>query len=285
MIIGDSSSEDEKDNTSQNSKFNNRESVKDAKNFFERFSKGGDRESTPEFRGDKKATKIQNATASKPSQDKGNNKLKNLFKSKGTVRQDSMERKVNEEFDKRPKRNIFASKKTEVVQKAETIIGDDSSDEEQKLPTSANKNRDSYGRLSTQYNIGAKEGVVQSINLDVATLSNYHEALIKSSAQSRHTGSEKEVIKEDKNKNDRRKNIFSRSQTETKGSKLSDLFQKKERVIGDSEEFEDKTPTISLGSNKYTYEASIEEMQHEDDEYIEASERMAYEIYFDLIDS
>jgi hypothetical protein len=136
MKLGDSSSEDEKDDPYHIKK--DRESVKGSKNFFERYSKGNVRDSTPEFRIDKKGTQIQSAAGDKIDQKKGDTKLKNLFKSKGTVRQDSTKRKVDEDFEKRPKRNIFASKKTEQMKKREHVIGDDSSDDD-KIPTSDNK--------------------------------------------------------------------------------------------------------------------------------------------------
>jgi hypothetical protein len=134
--------------------------------------------------------------------------------------------------------------------------------------------------------MGAKEGVVQAINLDVKTLSNYHEAMFKSAGKSRHTGSERESGKEDFKKCEKRINIFSRSQTENAGTKLSDLFKKKERVIGDSDDHEVTVPPFSLDESdpRYTHEEPIQEQQNEEEEYIEASERMAYEIYFDLID-
>jgi hypothetical protein len=150
-------------------------------------------------------------------------------------------------------------------------------------------NNDSYGRLSTKYKMGAKEGVVHAINLDVKTLSNYHEAMFKSAGKSRHTGSERESANKDSTKSEKRKNIFSRSQTEKGGTKLSDLFKKKEKVIGDSDDREYTVPQFSLNESKpskprYKYEETIEEQQNEEEEYIEASERMAYEIYFDLVD-
>jgi hypothetical protein len=128
MKLGDSSSEDEKDDPYHIKK--DRESVKDSKNFFERYSKGNDRESTPEFRINMKGTQIQSAAVDKIDQKKDDNKLKNLFKSKGTVRQDSIKKKIDEDFEKKPKRNIFASKRTEPVIKKEHVIGDDSSDDE-----------------------------------------------------------------------------------------------------------------------------------------------------------
>ena len=273
-MIGDlSSEEDEKD--SQNPKLNLRESVKNSKNFFERMSKGQDRDETPDFKRSKKNT-IRSTVGKSGKINLGGKNLKTLFQTQ------KLTRKVQNSQSEKKRINIFSTKKSEHKQEQkEIIIGDSSSDEEEKK----NQNfieRNSIGRLSSDYGIGAKEGVVQSINLDVATLSNFHEARIKSQGMSQPTLSDKDSKGRENNMKKNRHNIFTKTKSEGKGTSIVDLFKKKEKIIDDIDE--EKKETQTKDKMEAIEEQNEEEITYFLDENIPLDCQDAYQVYLPMID-
>ena len=167
------------------------------------------------------------------------------------------------------------------MQKKETIIGDSSSDEEEKKQKELFE-RHSQGRLSNDFKVGAKEGVVQSINLGVATLTNYHEALIKSQGRSHKTFSDKES---EESPYKVRKNIFSKSQKKPRGQTLQNLFGSKEKAIGDNDEEEERETYES--KKRSTIEIIQEDHDEDTDDNIDRlpqNQKLIFEIYSDMVD-
>ncbi|CAI2369466.1 unnamed protein product [Moneuplotes crassus] len=277
-MIGDlSSDEEEKAATGSIQGFT--ESVRESTSFFERLSKGPTDQGTPDFKKNKRDTIRSQAEQRNENRKPGGGRtIKNLFAKK------TSQRKIKAPQSEKKTRNAFPSQPTE--ERKEIIIGDSSSDEEVKSKQETLE-RSSVGRQSIGYaSIGAKEGLVQSIPLDVATLSNFVEARIKSqgiSAQERSDSQDSDMIVRKKSKN-----IFKKSETsESKGKQLSDLFAKKEHIIGDDTRTSAKNMNIFY-KKKPKIEA-IEE-QNEDvathilDENIAEDFIDAYYVYLSLID-
>ena len=143
--------------------------------------------------------------------------------------------------------NIFAGNEDSSPVKKETIIGDSSSDEAEKLKVNIIKQeRDSYSRSSNKHSIGAKEGVVNATQFDVATLVNFNEALIKYSNDGFKNKSEnKSISKDDDFQAGKRKNLFTNSTQKPTTSLKKLIF--KETVIGDADgDDEPKNKPISI---------------------------------------
>lgn len=173
MIIGDDSSDEE-----SNQERASRDSVKHARTFFESLSKKEESVQLDLKKGKHKnifATQKERPELKKLASEEKPNAFRQLMTTKA-LKDKSPEKKLQKK-----RVNIFASSKdsSQPASRQETIIGDSSSDEEEKKKHADNQERDSYRNSGSKHSFGAKEGVVQSANFDVATLTNYHEALIK----------------------------------------------------------------------------------------------------------
>ena len=287
MIIGDASSDEDEEKKNHGQ----RESVSNARNFFERLSKSSARDNTPEFRTSvKNQSKPSVQSNSKPTSDNDKpNKLKALLQRKNS------EKKQEPAESPKKKRNIFAPKQTATeTKKKETVIGDESSDEEEKRRRELDEQeRRSFKHTDSKYNFSAKEGVVQSINFDVATLTNYHEALIKSqkSAAKNKTDIQSQSESLDGRKSTR-VNIFARNSDKPKGKGLFDLIKKKkERVIGDDSEEESKNLSQSSEDEDeatHAHHINIFEASNEEDEdavqSLPLAERIFMKLYYSIVD-